>query len=493
MSLKLIEHCNSLDLSTLESSTFQDRLQRAQTQISSQVAILQSLLQALQQLISIAGIMLSAVLVAPGLISVQLIGVLPIVLVESYFARMRYSISRQRTPVRRLLDYVLTLVGNSVAVKEIRLFSTGDFLYEKYRSISEEHNKEDVSMSTRVMKGSLFLTSLATFIYYFSYAILIHDAMLGLFTIGRLVFLAGVLQSFRGQLSALLGNLSHGFDQLLYVSDVFEVFSEKSRLISIGVGRPIPLDIADGIEFRNVSYTYNGRAKAALENVSFKIRPGEVIALVGENGAGKSTIIKLLTRLYDPSAGEILLDGIDLREFSRKDLCNLVTSVFQDYVKYDFSAALNIAMGKISAVDDTSLIESVATRTGADVFIDKMPDRYEQTLGRRFANSVDLSGGQWQRVALARAFMRDARIIILDEPTAAVDPRAEAALYQDAIRSVAGKMTILVSHRLSTVRFADRILVFKNGSVIENGTHDLLMKARGEYFELFTLQAHGYK
>lgn len=493
ISLELIAHCNRLDLESFEDASFQDRLQRARNQISSQVALVRNLLQALQQVISIGGIVLSAFLVAPGLIALQLVGVLPIAIVESHFARVRYSRSRERTPLKRLLDYIFSLTTSAVAMKEIKLFDAGPFLHEEYRSVAEEHYKEDAALSRRSTSASLLFVSLSTFIYYATYGILIHGAVTGLFTIGRLVFLAGILQSFRSQLATLLINLSQGFDQLLYVGDVFEIFAEQPSLISVGYGRPVPDPILTGIEFKDVSFTYGGSPKAALNHVSFFINPGEVIALVGENGAGKSTIIKLLTRLYDPSEGQILLDGIDVRELHASEFRGLITSVFQDYVKYDLSASLNIAMGDIVARHNSGRISSVAKRTGASTFISAMPKKYEQVLGRRFANSVDLSGGQWQRLALARAYMRAAEVVILDEPTAAVDARAEFALYQDAIRTGNRKMTILVSHRLSTVRYADRILVFKDGSIREEGTHDELMRAGGEYFELFTLQAQGYR
>lgn len=492
MSLKLISHCSYLDLETFETARFQDRLQRARTQISSQVALLRNVLQALQQLICVTGILLGGLFVAPALIAVQVLGVLPIVIVDTYFARIRYSMSRARTPLRRLMEYMLTLISSAFAVKELKLFSAEHFLYEEYRSIAEQNNREDEAVSRQGTRAGLFLSSLAICVYYAMYIILVRDTVVGVLTIGRLLFLAGIIQGFRNQLTILLSNISQGLDQLLYLGDVLEFFDDQPRLAPVDSPKPIPHPIVQGIYFKNVSFSYGGASKSALNNVSFRIGPGEVLALVGENGSGKSTIVKLITRLYDPTAGQIFLDGIDLREFQVIELRRLMTAVFQDYVKYDLSASLNVAMGHVAIRDNSARIEDAANAAGLADLISALPHKYNQVLGRRFADGVDLSGGQWQRMALARSYVRDAIVVILDEPTAALDARSEAALYQDAIRMMAGKMTILISHRLSTVRFADRILVLKDGSICEEGTHDQLMEAGGEYAELFSLQAQGY-
>jgi ATP-binding cassette subfamily B protein len=492
MSLKLIDHCNSLDLETLENPRFQDQLQRARSQISSQVSAIRNLLQVAQLFISILCMMCGAILTVPVLIALQFLGAVPIVIVESYFARIRYILAKNRTPLKRMLDYILYLVSGSFGIKEIRLFDTGSFFFEEYRTVAERHQQEDARLSKRATDLALVWVSLSILLYYMAYALLVREAVHGIFTIGRLIFLSGILIGFRTQLSNLFNNLSQGLDQLLYVGDIVEVFGAQPRIKSEEHARPMPKEIQEGFEFRSVSFTYADCVKPAVEDISFKLQPGQVIAFVGENGAGKSTILKLLTRLYDVSSGEILLDGIDIREFSPSELRQHITAVFQDYVKYDLSVSLNISLGDISARQDSDRIKEVANRTGAHGFIASMPLGYDQILGRRFAQGIDLSGGQWQRLALARAYMRSSSLVILDEPTAAVDARAEAALYEDAIRVSAAKMTILVSHRLSTVRSAHRIFVLKGGRICEEGTHEELMAMGGEYAELFILQAKGY-
>jgi ATP-binding cassette subfamily B protein len=493
LSLKLIAHCNTLDLETFEEASFQDRLERAKGQISSQVGLLRNLLLTLQQIIGVISVILGAFFVIPSLIAVQLAGALPIALLESRYAHMRYMMSKSRTPIRRRMDYVLSLVAGLMAIKEIRLFATGSHFYEEYKTVAEQHHREDEDLSRQFSRSLVLLSWLGNAIYYGTYVVLLHQVIAGHISIGRLVFMAGLLRTFRGQLTNLFSNLTQSLDQLLYVGDILDIFSVRPLLQTSEHQRTVPEAIVRGLEFRDVSFAYSGSSKLALRNISFSIAPGEVVALVGENGSGKSTLIKLMARLYDPSLGQVLLDDIDLREFAVSHYRQLITAVFQDHVKYDISAGDNIAIGNIEEKRNEERIKEVARIIGADNFIMALPHKYEQILGRRFADSVDLSGGQWQRLAIARAYMRNAKIVILDEPMAAVDARAEAELFDRAAMLGVDKITVLVSHRLSTVRAANRIFVLKDGSICESGNHEELMAANGEYAELFNLQAKGYR
>jgi ATP-binding cassette subfamily B protein len=493
LNLRLIRHCDELDLETFENPQFQDRLERARSQASSQIALLRSLLQIGQQTIGVVGMIAGAFVLAPGLIAIQLIGVLPIVIAESYFAKGRYQLNRDRTSIRRLMEYLLFLATNSGGAKEVKLFRLGPYLQDQYGRLGDAYNREDETLSAKQNLTASILMLISTMVYYAAYCVLIYRTAHGALTIGKLFFLGGALQRTKGQLSGLFMGFSRSLDQLMYISDVFEFFDEKPRIVAPQRVRKLPCPILRGIEFRHVCFAYAGASELVLRNVSFRIKPGERIALVGENGAGKTTIIKLLTRLYDPTGGQILIDGVDLREFDPNELRSIITAVFQDFTKYDLSAADNIGFGDIPSLQDCARIAFAAEESRARPIIDRLPRRYEQVLGRRFENGVDLSGGEWQRMALARACMRSAEIVILDEPTSALDARAESRLFQDFSEMVAGKMAVLISHRFSTVRIADRILVLDKGMIQEQGSHEELIAAGGEYAQLFELQAAGYR
>lgn len=493
LNLRVIAHCNNRDLQTFESSVFQDCLHRAKEQVPTQVAFVGTVLHILEQLIGISAVLVSTLFVAPFLMAAQLVGVLPLVLWESRYVRHRYLMNWRRTPVRRMLDYLQSIVTTTAPAKEIKLFSAGTYLYDRYDCIARAHNLEDAILSKRSSRAAVWLSSSSSLVYYAAYAFLLHRTVVGSLSIGQLIFLAGLLVRFSSNLFSLLTSLFLGYDQLLGITNALAFFPASSPALKMSADvKELPFAISGGIEFRNVSFKYADAVETAVNNVSFRVNPGEIVALVGENGAGKSTIAKLITRLYEPSSGQILLNGADLKEYSQTTIRRTMTAIFQDFIKYDLSASINVAIGDVSAVEDPRRIENAALKAGADSFISCLPNRYEQILGRRFDNGLDLSGGQWQRLALARAYVRDARIIVLDEPSASVDARTEAALYRDVMQDRDGKIIVLISHRLSTVRFADRILVMKHGAICEVGTHSELMVAGGEYAELFTLQARAY-
>jgi ATP-binding cassette subfamily B protein len=493
MNLRLITNCNQLDFEFFEDSEFQDRLERARTQASSQVALLRTLLDLGQQAMGLTAMIASTFLVAPLLVAIQFVGVAPVVFAEGYFARRRYHLNRERTAIRRMLEYLLLLGTSAISAKEIKLFDLGAHIRDRFRKLSEDYNDQDVRLSARQNLAGSLLAACGSAIYYASYAVLIYQTAHGLLSIGRLVFLAGILKGSKGQLSSLFSGFTRTSDQLMYLNDVFEFFDQKPVRCGDKSLVPVPVPIRRGVEFRNVSFSYGGSSELVLSDISFHIEPGERIALVGENGAGKTTIIKLLTRLYDPIRGQVLIDGIDIREFSPEELRRAITAIFQDFVRYDFTAEENIAFGDLRALGSRERIENAARRAQVAALLEHLPKGYTQVLGKRFEGGIDLSGGQWQKVALARASIREAQVVILDEPTSAIDPRAEALLFRNFTEMVKGKMAVVISHRFSTVRIADRIFVLEKGKIREQGSHAELVRAGGEYAQLFELQAAGYR
>jgi ATP-binding cassette subfamily B protein len=335
--------------------------------------------------------------------------------------------------------------------------------------------------------------------YYAAYAVIIyltvigHRSPAGLFTIGVLTFLAGSFRQSRDVIQRILLSLSQVYEQALYLDDLFSFLDLEANIVRRPGAHPVPVPIRTGFVFERVGFRYPGSEAWAVRGLDFSLAPGERLALVGENGAGKTTLVKLLARLYDPTEGRILLDGVDLRDYDVDSLRRNVGVIFQDFVRYDFLLKENIAVGNIAEREDAGRIETAAQRSLADTVAARLAGRYDQMLGRRFDNGVDLSGGEWQKVALARAYMRDAQLLILDEPTAALDARAEYEVFLRFSELTAGRMAVLISHRFSTVRMADRILVLRNGELVEHGTHAALVAQGGLYAELFQLQAAGYR
>jgi ATP-binding cassette subfamily B protein len=391
------------------------------------------------------------------------------------------------------MDYLRVVGGSRESVKELKLFQLRPFLLERYGVLAAQILKQTKRLAWRRLLLGSVLTFLGTCGYYGTYALAIYETVKGTLSIGTLTFLAGAIAGASSGIQALFQTFSSIADQALFLGDLLEFFKVRPSILSKPGARQVPQPIGTGIEFRNVSFEYSGNPRRVLNNVSFTLRRGERVALVGANGEGKTTIVKLLARLYDPTEGQILLDGVDLREYDVDDLWKQIGVIFQDFVKYEMTASDNIAVGRLDVRGDTEKIQTAASHSGAQSVIERLPAQYAQILGSRFDGAVDLSGGEWQRMALARAYLRDAQLLILDEPTAALDAPSENEVFEKFAELTAGKMSLLISHRFSTVRTVDRILVIGNGAIEEQGTHEDLMKEEGRYAEMFDLQAAHYR
>jgi len=492
-SIRLMQHAASLDLEDFEDADLQDRLDRARRQVAGRSALLSQLLGQAQDVVTIASFAIGLVVYAPWLILLLLLAVVPAFVGELHFNAQSYAVNYQWTPERRELDYLRMVGASTTTAKEVKSFGLNTFLIERYRVLSQSIYAANRAVALRRAGWGGVFTTIGTIGYYAAYAFIAWRTVTGVFTIGDLTFLSN---SFR-RLRNLLENLFYGFSnvagQALYLDDLFSFFAIEPEILSPSNPLPFPAPIREGFVFENVGFRYPDASRWAVRNISFTLGAGEVLAFVGENGAGKTTLVKLLARLYDPDEGRILLDGHDLKEYALEDLRANVGVIFQDFVRYYFNASDNIAVGRIDAREDAPRIATAAQRSLADEVIAKLPKGYEQMLGKLFRGGIDLSGGEWQKIAIARAYMRDAQLLILDEPTAALDARAEFEVFQRFKDLAAGKSAAIISHRFSTVRMADRIIVLEGGSIIESGTHDELVAARGHYSELFELQAAGYR
>lgn len=492
-SIRLMEHAATLDLEDFEDSEQQDKLERARRQASTRMTLMNQLFGQAQDVITIVSFGVGLVAYAPWLIVLLFVALIPAFLGEAYFNERSYSLAFSRTADRRELDYIRQTGASVETAKEVKIFGLNGFLIDRYRLLAADFYQANRVLAIRRAGWGGVLTALGTLGYYAAYALIVFRTLTGQFTIGDLTFLAGSFRRLRTLLEGLLIGFTQTASQALYLDDLFSFFDVQPEILSPPDPRPFPAQLRDGIVFENVGFRYPGADRWAVRSLSFTLHAGEVVALVGENGAGKTTIVKLLARLYDPDEGRILVDGHDMREYDLGQLRANIGVIFQDFVRYNLSAGENIAVGRIEARDDRARIERAAERSLASDVIAKLPQRYEQPLGRRFRKGVDLSGGEWQKVAIARAYMREAQLLILDEPTAALDARAEYEVFQRFKELSDGRTGVLISHRFSSVRMADRILVLADGRVEASGTHAELLAQRGRYAELFELQAAGYR
>src|ERR1700756_410462 len=493
ISTKIMEHASRLDLTSFEDPAFYDRMERARVQGTDRIVLIQATGLLIQQLVTTVSLAAGILFFSPWILIALVACVVPAFLGETHFAFMGYSLNFRQTPAKREMEYLRVLGGSKESAKELKLFGLAPFLVGRYSKLSNELHGQTVGLAKRKLIVGGLLSLLGTLGYYGSYAFVIYDTVIGALTIGSLYFLTGAIAGASTNIQAVFATFSTIADQALFVTDLLDFFAMKPTVSSKPNALPVPRPIQEGFEFRNVSFAYPGHSRLVLSDVSFTLQRGERLALVGENGQGKTTIVKLLTRLYDPTAGQILLDGVDVREYNLEDLWKEIGVIFQDFMRYDMTAAENIAIGKIEERENTFRVRAAAQKSLAEHVIRKLPKSYEQILGRRFEGGVDLSGGEWQKMALARAYLRDAQLLILDEPTAALDAKSEHEVFQRFAELTQGKMALLISHRFSTVKMADRILVLENGQIAEQGDHEELLLRGGRYAEMFELQAASYR
>jgi ATP-binding cassette, subfamily B, bacterial len=493
VSIQVMKHAAGLDLATYEDPVFYDRLERARVQATDRLGMIQSIGRLVQQVITAVSLSVSIILFSPWLLLLLVVGVIPAFLGESHFAFLGYATNFRQTPIRRQLDYLRVLGGSREAAKELKLFGLREFLIERFTRLSDQIYRENVGLARRRLFAGAFLSMIGTAGYYSAYVLIVWRTISGVLTIGELTFLSGAIVQASSNIQQIFSTLASIADQALFLTDLLAFFEMRPTIYSKPNALRAPRPIVRGFEFRKVSFRYPGSSRLVLNALNFQLKPGERVALVGENGQGKTTIVKLMTRLYDPLEGQILLDGVDLREYSLEDLYREIGVIFQDFMRYEMTARENIAVGQIEELSRLEALQVAAQKSMAADVVARLPQNYEQMLGRRFEGGVDLSGGEWQKVALARAYVRKAQILILDEPTAALDARSEFEVFRRFAELTQGKTALFISHRFSTVRMADRVVVLENGKISEDGSHDQLASLGGRYAEMFELQAVHYR
>ena len=492
-SVIIMEHAATLDLEQFEDSLFYDKLERARQQTIGRTILLSQVLSQVQDMITMGFLAAGLAVFNPWLLLLLFVAVLPAFIGESYFNDKNYSLSRRQTPERRELDYIRYIGASDETAKEVKLFNLSGFLIDRFRRLSNKFYIDNKRLAIKRSAWGTLFSMIGTLGYYGAYVYMISKTVQGRISLGDLTFLAGSFRQLRALLDGVLGRFTAVSQGAIYLKDFFDFFDIEPAIRPNSSARPFPNPIQQGFVFENVGFKYSNANYFANRHLNFRLSAGEKLALVGENGAGKTTLVKLLARLYDPTEGRILLDGHDLREYDLADLRKNVGVIFQDYIRYQMTAAQNIAVGNIEEGENRVLVERSAQKSMADALIQRLEGKYDQALGRRFNQGVELSGGEWQKIALARAYMKDAQLLILDEPTSALDARAEYEVFQRFAELTKGKTAVLISHRFSTVRMADRILVLDKGQLLEIGTHKELLEKGGRYAELFNLQALGYQ
>ncbi|MCB0648254.1 MAG: ABC transporter ATP-binding protein [Saprospiraceae bacterium] len=492
-SVLLINKTSDVELSQLEDSEFYDKLERARQQTAGRVGLLSNMLGQIQDFFALASLVAGLIYFEPWLIVLVVISIIPSFLNEIKFSNSSYSLSKSWTPERRELDYLRYIGANDKTAKELKLFGLAKFISNRFKELSIRYYNENKKLSISRSKWGAFYNLIGTISYYAAYVLIIYKVINGKITLGDLTFLSGSFNRLKSRLEATFIRFTRISESALNLRDYFEFIDLQPVVHKTFETLPIPTEIKDGFTFDQVKFAYPGSSTEVLKGISFELKAGEKMAFVGENGAGKTTLIKLILRFYEPTEGRILLDGIDIRHFDKAEYQTLFGVIFQDFVKYELTVKENIAVGKITELENDQRIQHAAHSSLASEVIDDVKEGLNQQLGKRFAKGVELSGGQWQKIALARAYMKDAKVMILDEPTSALDARAEYEAFQRFIGLTKGKTSVIISHRFSTVRMADRILVLEDGKILEIGSHEELLKNDKLYAELFELQAAGYQ
>ena len=492
-SVKIIKKTSEVDLDELEDSEFYDKLERARQQTTGRVGLMSNILTQAEDLIVIGSLLAGVVAFEPWLILLLIVSIVPTVVNEIKFSGTSYSLARSWTQERRELDYLRYAGASDVTAKEVKLFGLSEYLANRFKGLSDQYYVKSKNLAKQRAGWGSFFNVIGTTAYYGAYVLIVMRTVAGIFSLGDLTFLAGSFNRLRQKLQGFFTRFTAITESALYLQDYFE-FLDLTYHERVSEGKvPLPKKIKTGFKFVNVGFKYPKSEKWVVRNINFELKAGEKLAFVGENGAGKTTLIKLLLQFYEPTEGEILLDEIPIKDYDRVAYQQFFGVIFQDFVKFELTLRENIAMGEIAEIENQGRIDSAAQKSLADQVVSQLPGGYDQQLGKRFKQGKDLSGGQWQKIAIARAYMKDAEVLVLDEPTSALDARAETEAFDRFIKLTEGKTAVIISHRFSTVRIADRIMVLQNGSVLEIGTHEELMDNGKLYAELFNLQAAGYK
>ena len=492
-SVQIIRKTSEINLDQLEDSEFYDKLERARRQTTGRVGLMSNVLSQAQDTVVIISLLIGVISFQPWLIILLLISIIPTIWNEIKFSGTSYSLVRGWTQERRELDYLRYAGASDLTAKEVKLFGLADYIAERFKSLSDQYYLASKSLAQKRALWGGFFNLLGTTAYYAAYASIVYQTVGAVFSLGDMTFLAGSFNRSRNQLQGFFGRFTAITERALYLQDYFEFLDMQFEKQLDQKNLPLPATIKEGFRFEKVGFKYPNSEHWVVRDISFTLKAGEKLAFVGENGAGKTTLIKLLLQFYKTTEGTIYLDNIPISDFNREAYQQYFGVIFQDFVKFELSLRENIAVGKIDAIKETDRLDAAAYKSLATEVVESLPLGYDQQLGKRFKNGKDLSGGQWQKIAIARAYMKDAEVLVLDEPTSALDARAETEAFDRFIKLTQGKTAVIISHRFSTVRIADRILVLKDGRVHEIGSHEELLADPKLYAELFLLQAEGYK